>query len=91
MKSMRRFEWDDAKAEANLKKHHISFEQAKAIWNDPFHYRLHLTDDPETRWLIVGRVQKDVFHSAIFTYRGRVVRIISARRSSALEVRAYYG
>ncbi len=29
------FEWDAKKAKANLKKHKVSFEEAKAIFNDP--------------------------------------------------------
>ena len=30
------FEWDEVKAEENFKKHKVSFEEAKTIFNDPF-------------------------------------------------------
>ncbi len=30
-----RFEWDDAKARANLKKHEVSFEVARRVFDDP--------------------------------------------------------
>ena len=30
------FEWHDEKAKKNLKKHKISFEEAKTVFNDPF-------------------------------------------------------
>ena len=29
------FEWDDDKARANIAKHHVSFELAKRVWDDP--------------------------------------------------------
>ena len=31
------FEWDDRKAASNLAKHGVSFELAKAVWDDPLH------------------------------------------------------
>jgi len=30
------FEWDEVKAKANLRKHKVSFEEGKTIFNDPF-------------------------------------------------------
>jgi uncharacterized DUF497 family protein len=30
------FEWDEVKANANLRKHKVSFEEGKTIFNDPF-------------------------------------------------------
>jgi len=31
-----KFEWDDAKAEANFRAHGVSFDLARAVFNDPF-------------------------------------------------------
>ena len=31
------FEWDDDKAAANLRKHHVAFELAELVWDDPAH------------------------------------------------------
>jgi hypothetical protein len=29
-----RFEWDERKAEANARKHHVSFEEARSVFLD---------------------------------------------------------
>lgn len=84
------FEWDESKAESNRKKHGITFDEACAIWNDPFFYRVKLCDEPEARWLCVGRVARGVYLSAIITYRSDSIRLISARRSSKMEVEKYH-
>ena len=38
------FEWDEEKAEINLKKHKVDFEEAKSVFGDPFSITV---DDPE--------------------------------------------
>ena len=43
------FEWDPQKDEANLKKHGLSFERARTIWDDERRICYHLCDQPETR------------------------------------------
>jgi hypothetical protein len=55
------FEWDENKAKANLKKHKVSFEEAKTVFNDPF---LLTFPDPyhsntEERYINLGVLQKD--------------------------------
>ncbi len=88
------FEWDQKKSEDNLRKHGVSFWEARRIWADPLHYRVKVADSPEDRWLVVGRVSRARYLSAIITYRGdqaERVRIISARASSKAEVRRYHG
>lgn len=83
------FEWDDAKAASNAEKHGVTFEQATGIWDDPMFGEVHLTSDPEDRWAVIGRVGKNVCLTAIVTYRGENVRIISARKSTKKEMRIY--
>ena len=39
-----KFEWDESKAAGNLKKHKVSFEEAKTVFSDPFSITI---DDPE--------------------------------------------
>ena len=88
------FEWNRRKNESNFKKHGVTFWEAREIWNDPLHYRVKVADDPENRWLVVGRVARSRYLSAIITYRGgreKRVRIISARASSKAEVGRYHG
>ena len=44
------FEWDEAKAQANLAKHAVSFEEAKTVFDDPVYVDLY---DPDTRVVIL--------------------------------------
>lgn len=85
------FEWDPQKAEANLKKHGLSFERAQTIWDDERRYILRSANrSDEPRWLVVGRVGPQLYFSAIITYRGERIRIISARESTKREKERYH-
>ena len=76
------FEWDDAKAEANRRKHKINFRAASLIEQD-------LAEDyGEDRFLAIGRVE-GLLMTVAFTERGERVRIISARKASNDEKRTY--
>lgn len=87
------FEYDPAKSAANLRKHGIDFEDAQAVWDDPYavDFRLGYTEEP--RWMVVGRAHAALW-SVVVTYRGEdgeTVRIISARRAAKREVDIYAG
>lgn len=82
------FEWDPAKSATNLRKHGISFEDAKRMWDDPYLLEVHLTSEPENRWAALACVNR-VHLTAIITYREDRVRIISARRSTKKEAEIY--
>lgn len=89
-----RFEWDAAKSEANLRKHHVSFESARAVFDDPFHLSvLGRVVDSEERWLTMGLAEGLVLLVVAHTYRDdgdeEVVRIISARKATRKERREY--
>ena len=88
-----RFEWNDRKAAANLRKHGVGFDEAKSVFVDE---KAKLIDDPdhsevEDRFVILG------FSSALrlllvcHCYRsdGNVIRVISARKASAKESKSY--
>ncbi|WP_349370650.1 BrnT family toxin [Salinarimonas sp.] len=85
------FEWDDRKAAANSAKHGIPFEAAMEVFRDP--RRTETPDDRrdygEDRFVAVGAVD-GVAISVVYTRRGDVCRIISARRASRRE-RVDYG
>ena len=85
---MIRFEFDENKSLANLTKHGIDFLEAQRLWDDPdlLEIPARVTDEP--RCLVVGRIL-DRHWSAIITYRGRSIRIISVRRSRKEEVELY--
>jgi len=84
------FEWDDAKAEANLRKHRFSFTDALAIFADPTRITIDTirADDGEERRKTIGSVEGSLF-TAVFVMRGTTCRLISARRAKVQGERAY--
>lgn len=85
------FEWDAAKAEVNERKHGVTFEEALTVFFDPLAL---IIDDPlhseeEERWILFGRSDHGRFLAVMFTERGEVIRLISARQMSPRERRAY--
>ena len=84
------FEFDAAKSAANKAKHGIDFEEAQALWQDLSLIEVPVPTTDEPRWLVVARI--DTVHwSAIITYRGDNVRVISVRRARKGEVERYEG
>lgn len=88
------FEWDDAKAALNLRKHGIAFEEAARVFLDPG--RIDMLDDREEygeeRWLSIGWVDPVllVVVHAVRGVHGEVTRIISARKANAYERAIYH-
>jgi uncharacterized DUF497 family protein len=84
------FEFDEAKSRANNAKHGIDFVEAQTLWLDEDLLKAPSRSDVEPRFLFVGMI--GITHwSAIATYRGETIRIISVRRSRTREVEAYEG
>ena len=85
------FEWDDAKAASNLKKHGVSFEEAAAVFGDPLAELIEdIAHSPEEfRLKIIGRTHRGVILCVVHTDRRGRIRIISASRAAASEVRFY--
>ena len=86
-----RFEWDDAKAAANLRKHGVAFEDAASVFFDALAYTF---DDPdhsvgEQRLLTFGLSQSGRLLAVVHAERGRAIRIISARRATRHERGVY--
>ena len=85
---MHSFEFDSAKSNSNRSKHGIDFEEAQRLWSDPMLLEIPAKTDDEPRCLVIGMI--DVKHwSAIITYRGINIRLISVRRARAEEVALY--
>lgn len=82
------FEWDEGKAEANLEKHGISFDEAQLALVDPFAVDI---DDGSSvgRVLVIGLSTEGRLLSVICEPRGERERIISARRATRNERRLY--
>ena len=85
---MPKFEWDNNKNRSNQKKHGISFEDASDIFNDNDRIQYQETRDGEKRYKIIGKAFEAII-TVIYTMRDLIVRIISARRSSKDERKAY--
>jgi uncharacterized DUF497 family protein len=83
-----KFEYDPAKSASNKAKHGIDFEEAKALWNDLERLEAPILRLGEKRYLLVGLIAS-LHWTAIITYRGETVRIISVRRSRHDEVEQY--
>ena len=85
------FEWDEAKAAANLAKHRVAFEEAKTIFDDPlyvdFYDPKHSVDEP--RYIIIGTSRQGRLLIVSYTERGNALRLISARELTATEREAY--
>jgi hypothetical protein len=81
------FEFDPWKSENNKAKHGIDFVEAQALWKSK-HVLLGAKDSLERRYMVIGRLGSE-YWSAIITYRGAVIRIISVRRSTAVETDTY--
>ena len=84
------FEYDEAKSQSNLQKHGIDFDDARALWSDPRLLEIPAKTDDEPRYLVIGLV-REKYWSAVITYRGANIRIISVRRSRTEEVALYEG
>ncbi len=84
------FEWDDAKASANEFKHRVRFDYAAAVFWDDNRLDLDTTraDDGEERRKAIGLIEGKLY-TVVYTLRGSVCRLISARRSNAKEGRSY--
>ena len=84
------FEWDDAKAKANLRKHKISFRAASRVFEDAFALIEQDLDEGqgEDRFLATGLVE-GLLITVAYTERGDRIRIISARKANNDEQRAY--
>lgn len=86
-----RLEWDPEKAANNLLKHGVSFDEAVSVFADPLgkivEDRRHSIG--EQRFVLLGHSEQRHLLAIMFTDRGKVVRLISARTTTRHERRAY--
>jgi len=85
------YEWDPAKARANLRKHGVDFADAATVFSDD--YALTIPDDypDEERFVTLGMDALARILVVVFTWRGRHIRIISARKAESHERKQYKG
>jgi uncharacterized DUF497 family protein len=84
-------EWDSLKAEVNLKKHQVSFEEASTVFDDPLFITFldveHSLD--EERYITLGLSQRNRLLLVAHAECGDAIRIISARKATKNERRFY--
>jgi uncharacterized DUF497 family protein len=85
------FEWDQSKAVSNLKKHGVSFEEAKTVFDNPLAVIFDDEDHSigEQREIIIGHSRQNRLLLIAFTERSGNVRIISARLATRQEREDY--
>ena len=81
------FEFDPQKSNANNAKHGIDFVEAQALWESK-HVLISAKDALEKRYIVIGTIGAEHW-SAIITYRGATIRIISVRKSTRAEIQTY--
>jgi uncharacterized protein len=85
------FEWDERKSATNLRRHKLSFQSARRVFDDAFAL---IEEDfsgehGEDRFVATGMVEGVVI-TVVYTERGERIRIISARKANSHEQRKYY-
>jgi len=75
------FEWDDAKARANKRKHGVSFVEALEAFLDPHGLTAQEIEDPD-RFVLIGMSRRGRILFVVSAEHGQRVRIVSARRAS---------
>ncbi len=89
------FNWDPNKADLNLKKHKVSFSEAKSVFYDEFAIQFFDEEhsDQEDRFIMLGTSMESNILVVCHCERdqGNTVRIISARKATNKERKFYEG
>jgi uncharacterized DUF497 family protein len=85
------FEWDPRKAQSNLRKHGVSFEEAQTVFSDVFAAERFDPDHStvDERFIMIGMSSRQRVLVVSHAPTGLTIRIISARRAEPRETRQY--
>ena len=85
------FKWDPVKAEANVRKHRVTFDEASTVFGDPLNLVMADPDHSrdEERYLLLGMSNRRRLLVVAFAERPPRTRLISARRTIRQERRFY--
>jgi uncharacterized protein len=90
------FEWDDFKSATNVRKHGVSFDLARTVFNDLFLFTVADIEHggTEERWFSIGRSGNGAMLSVAYLWTEvdsatTKIRIISARKATQIEIRQY--
>lgn len=81
------FEWDRAKADANRRKHRVTFDEAVSVFYDPLSATFPDPDSSRTeeRLVTVGQSSRQRLLVVVHAEQGETIRVISARPATAHE------
>ena len=89
------FEWDEAKAASNLRKHKVSFDEAQSVFFDEYAQQFFDSDnsDSEDRFILLGWSIKSRLLVVVQCEinEGKLIRLISARKATSKEKTFYRG
>lgn len=80
------FGWNSDKAKLNLKLHHVAFQEAASVFDDPY---ARIVDDEDHREIIIGYSERNRLLFVSFTVRDEIIRLISARLATQGEREEY--
>ena len=85
------FEWNEEKAKGNIRKHRVSFDEGKTVFNDPLAITISDPDhsEEEDRFIDVGLSKSGRVLVVWYTETGKLIRIIGCRRATRSERRRY--
>lgn len=85
------FERDQGKADTNLKKHRVGFEEAESVFYDPLSITIPDPDHSidEQRFIDIGTSEYNRLLIVVYTERKHLIRIISVRRATSAERKKY--
>jgi uncharacterized DUF497 family protein len=84
------YEWDPVKAAVNFRKHGVRFADAVLSLEDPLGFSIPDPDSSgESRLIFLGADPAGRVLLTVYAVRARVVRIISSRKASRAERKAY--
>jgi uncharacterized DUF497 family protein len=85
------FEWDKEKATENFRKHGVSFEEAELVFEDENAIEIldELNSNQEIRYQLIGLSPTRLLLVAFTIREEKIIRIISARKASAKQVKLY--
>lgn len=85
------YEWDIHKARINLRKHGVDFADAATALSDDYALTIPDDDPDEERFVTTGMDALGRVLVVVYTWRGRRIRIISARKADSYERKQYKG
>jgi uncharacterized DUF497 family protein len=83
-----KFEFNEAKSNANRLKHGIDFVEAQSLWADDHRLEVPARVTDEARFVVLAKVRNKIW-AAVITYRSDKIRIISVRRARKREISLY--